>query len=115
MAPSISRRPDRSTNWTPPSTANLPTGITSMRNEDALVCPVCGFDGLDEPAYDAHGCASFGICPCCGTEFGYNDATRTHVELRSKWIGNGMKWWSRTPNPPADWDPVRQLRVFEKH
>lgn len=91
-----------------------PTWITSMHSEDALGCPVCGFAGLDEPAYDAHGCASFGICPCCGTEFGYDDATRTHAELRAKWIANGMNWWSRTSRPTADWDPLRQLRVFEK-
>jgi hypothetical protein len=78
------------------------------------MCPVCGFSGLDEPAYDAHGGASFGICPCCGVEFGYDDATRSHAALRSMWVERGMKWWSRSTPPPPDWDPNVQLRALEK-
>lgn len=51
------------------------------------ICPVCGYLGcLIE---DWH------ICPCCGTEFGYDDAGRTHAELRRRWIDGGMKWWSK--------------------
>jgi len=35
------------------------------------LCPVCGFY-LDQAAWVAE-LASFQICPCCGTQFGYDD------------------------------------------
>jgi hypothetical protein len=31
---------------------------------------VCGYDGLDEPAFDDVGAPSYDICDCCGTQFG---------------------------------------------
>ena len=37
------------------------------------ICPVCGYDGLDEPAFDERGVGSDGICPCCGFQFGLDD------------------------------------------
>jgi hypothetical protein len=67
-------------------------------------CPVCGYNGLDEPAYDSFGCASFEICPSCGTEFGYDDATRSHESLCDEWIAKGMPWWA-DDKPPPGWDP----------
>ena len=72
-------------------------------------CPVCGFQGLGEPPYDAHGSASFDICPCCGIEFGYDDATESHQQLRAGWIERGMPWWSQSQPPPVGWDPAAQL------
>ena len=74
-------------------------------------CPVCGYPDLTEPAYDQHGCASFDICPSCGTEFGYDDAGRTHADLRERWVNTGAKWSSSTAKPPAGWDPVAQIRL----
>ena len=71
-------------------------------------CPVCGYDGLDEPAY-ANGCASFEICPSCGTQFGYEDVSRSHEELRQAWIESGCQWWSKNAPRPAGWDPTLQL------
>jgi hypothetical protein len=73
------------------------------------ICPVCGYDGLLEPAYDEHGCASYEICPCCGTEFGYQDFSTPHATLRAKWIAEGMRWRSSVDPLPDQWDPVRQL------
>jgi hypothetical protein len=85
--------------------------ITLMVNENHdYVCPVCGYDRLDEPAYDSFGCATYNICPCCGTEFGYDDSTVAHAELRKKWISEGKLWWSKHQLKPNDWDPVRQLK-----
>ncbi|MEP2827982.1 hypothetical protein [Parvibaculum sp.] len=72
------------------------------------ICPVCGYDGLAEPAYDAGGCSSFEICPCCGIEFGYQDATTSHRVLRHRWVNQGMAWSHGLP--PAQWDPLKQLR-----
>lgn len=81
-----------------------------MLNDLTYRCPVCGYPGLDEPPYDEHGCASYNICPCCGTEFGYDDNNIAHAELRKRWISSGMRWWSKTTPKPADWDAERQLR-----
>jgi hypothetical protein len=77
-------------------------------------CPVCGFDGLTEEPYDKHGCASFDICPSCGTEYGNTDFNVSHKELRKKWVENGCKWYSKSKSKidekPADWDPHQQLQ-----
>src|ERR1700722_1795355 len=43
-------------------------------------CPVCGYAKLAEPPYDKTGCASFEICPSCGIEFGYHDASKSHAD-----------------------------------
>lgn len=75
-----------------------------------FMCPVCGYFGLDEPAYDKNGLWSFEICICCGVQYGYTDCNTSHAELRARWIANGMKWHSRVFAPPENWDPVEQLR-----
>jgi len=74
------------------------------------LCPVCGFEGLHEPAYDSQGCASFDICPCCGIQFGYDDASVVHRALRAAWIAKGTQWVSRSRPRPAGWEPSEQLR-----
>ncbi|PWE39732.1 hypothetical protein C9I49_25505 [Pseudomonas prosekii] len=79
-------------------------------SNQTYVCPVCRYPDLDEPAYDSFGCASYNICPCCGTEFGYDDSTTAHSDLRGKWVSEGMQWWSKHQLKPNDWDPVRQLK-----
>ena len=56
-------------------------------------CPVCLYE-MQEPAKD------YTICSCCGTEFGYSDVTKTHMQLRAEWIAGGRKWFSNfTPDP----------------
>jgi hypothetical protein len=65
-------------------------------------CPVCGY-GLRRAPTD------FLICPSCGTEFGYDDAGRTHAELRAIWLRGGAGWWSTATPPPKNWDPYLQL------
>ncbi|MDQ2808250.1 MAG: hypothetical protein M3Z04_15260 [Chloroflexota bacterium] len=66
-------------------------------------CPVCGYDKLADPPTD------YNICECCGTEFGYHDARRTHGELRQQWIAAGMKWHYPLLPPPPNWNPLQQL------
>jgi hypothetical protein len=66
-------------------------------------CPVCMFDRLAYPAADYH------ICPCCGTEFGNDDAAFTHNQLREMWVGSGAHWFFG--NPPPRWNPWSQLLV----
>jgi len=64
-------------------------------------CPVCMFDKMPYPPNDYH------ICPCCGTEFGNDDAHFNHKELRNQWINSGAKWFFE--NPPENWNPWIQL------
>jgi len=74
------------------------------------ICPVCGYDELDEPAYKGMR-ASLEICPCCGFQFGFDDQALhiTHEQWRQKWVTNGMKWRSSGIKPPANWNPQKQL------
>jgi hypothetical protein len=80
-----------------------------MPNEQSFTCSVCGYADLTEPPYDEHGCASFEICPSCGTEFGYDDATKPVEQLRQEWLDRGANWWSESSRPPDGWSGVRQL------
>jgi hypothetical protein len=60
------------------------------------------------PARDWH------ICPCCGTEFNFDDVCRTYEEIRRDWIANGASWWSQDERQPDNWDPVAQLNNLER-
>lgn len=66
-------------------------------------CRVCGY-GLPIPPWGADGRSpTWEICPCCGTEFGYEDCTPTSTRsAREKWIANGKKWFDATKKP-ANW------------
>jgi hypothetical protein len=66
-------------------------------------CPVCGYRELPEPP------VNFSICPCCGTEFGYDDATKFHSTLRQEWVNAGVQWFSRSRLAPPDWNAWMQL------
>lgn len=76
-------------------------------------CPICGYDGLSEPAWDGEN-PSHEICPSCGIEFGYEDMKPPrhlrHLELREAWIQRGMPWFSKSRPPPPAWDPSQQLQ-----
>lgn len=82
------------------------------------VCPVCGYDRLcDLPWQDDS--PSDDICPSCGIQFGYHDASggdtaardRIHRAWRQRWIELGMPWHSaKAELPPVGWDPAAQLR-----
>ena len=43
-------------------------------NKQKYICPICGYDGLDESAYDEEFNLepSFEICPNCNCEFGFD-------------------------------------------
>src|SRR2546427_2528543 len=67
-------------------------------------CPVCGYNRLSEPPED------WSICPCCFTQFGYDDATRSHSELRRAWIVDGARWHSTATPRPKNWSASEQLK-----
>jgi hypothetical protein len=66
-------------------------------------CPVCGYMDLPEPP------VNFSICPSCGTEFGYDDASRSYPALREEWVSSGAPWFSRARAAPPDWNAWWQL------
>ncbi|AFZ25544.1 hypothetical protein Cylst_3394 [Cylindrospermum stagnale PCC 7417] len=74
------------------------------------LCPVCGYDQLQEPPYGEDGTASYEICPSCGVEFGHDDDECSIEELRQNWLQQGAKWWSQSTPSPQDWEPHEQLK-----
>jgi hypothetical protein len=66
-------------------------------------CPTCMYARLPYPPNDYH------ICPCCGTEFGNDDAVYSYEQLREMWIAGGANWFFG--RPPAYWNPWMQLIV----
>lgn len=65
-------------------------------------CPVCGYE-LPRPM------ATNLICPCCGTQFGYDDYAVSHRELLVQWLRAGHPWFSRIRRPPSGWKVYDQL------
>ena len=51
----------------------------------------------------------FSICPCCGTEFGFDDFEMTVDELRKQWMFRGMPWFSTYTMAPLGWNAYTQL------
>ena len=67
-------------------------------------CPVCAFRDLPLPP------TSFTICPCCGTEFGYDDFAIGYDALRQRWISHGAQWFASDEWPaPQGWNAFVQL------
>jgi hypothetical protein len=67
-------------------------------------CPVCAYSEMPYPVDEGN------ICPCCGTEFGFDDAMGvTHRQIRDRWVAAGTPWFSPIDEPPFAWDGVAQL------
>lgn len=75
------------------------------------ICPVCGFDGLEEPPYGDKGMPSYEICPCCGFEFGFDEeiAGSNYESFRSRWIASGALWFM-PERKPGHWVLKTQLK-----
>jgi hypothetical protein len=56
-------------------------------------CYVCGAPSEDSPWGEDGRSPLFEICPCCGCEHGYEDASIKGIEkLRAEWLATGGKW-----------------------
>lgn len=95
------------------------------------MCPCCGFNGLDEPAYakavqpslvrglsppyEKHfGRPSYDVCSCCGFEYGNDDnpGTAPPVSFESylaEWVEDGSRWFDEEQRPES-WTLESQLR-----
>jgi hypothetical protein len=78
-------------------------------HNDQYACRVCGLL-QEEPPWGTDGASpTFGICDCCGVEFGYEDATPAATRrYRETWLGRGAPWTS-PKEKPAGWSLERQL------
>lgn len=74
------------------------------------ICPVCGYNGLEEVPYDNDGNPSYEICDCCGYEFGFDDGSEgvSFEQYRRKWLDEGADWFNISLKPEK-WDLKKQL------
>jgi hypothetical protein len=72
-------------------------------------CRVCGLP-QDEPPWGDDGVTpTFNFCDCCGTEFGYQDATLAGIRRkRETWLEGGAQWHRPRAKPEA-WNLEAQL------
>jgi len=90
-------------------------------SEPSFVCPACGYDQLEQPAWLDERHPSDQICPSCGIQFGYDDAVggdlaaRAFVyrDWREAWRERGCPWASTGHEPPQGWDPQQQILRVE--
>jgi hypothetical protein len=104
------------------------------QSEPPYTCPVCGYAALEWEPYYGGQVPSFNMCPCCGTEFGFDDepaASGIQVPfeddreenreefrraafsvLRRRWIEGGMRWFYPQVPPPPGWNPTDQLETL---
>lgn len=67
-----------------------------MHSNSASYCRVCGYEPSEAPWGADGSTPSWGHCPCCGVEFGYQDATVFGVErFRELWLASGAPWSDR--------------------
>lgn len=75
-----------------------------------LACFVCGLVQISPPWGRDGSSPSFEICACCGSEFGYEDATDAGVfRARAKWTESGYAWVEKDAKP-NEWSVELQLR-----
>ena len=83
-----------------------------MHSRNAHSCRVCGLY-LEEPPWGSDGSTPlFEHCPCCGVEFGYQDATAQGARAyREAWLANGANW-DEPHAKPTPWDVAAQLQCI---
>lgn len=108
-----------------------------MKKDERNHCPVCGWNGLEAPAYaqiediaaahvlappyaDKLGEPSFQVCLCCGYEYGYHDdppqgkgiSFSSHLK---SWMEEGATWFddARTPDGWRIQDQLRGKKIPE--
>ena len=74
------------------------------------LCPICGFDKLQEEPFSKKNEPSYEICPCCGFEFGFNGENNvaSFHKYRKQWIADGASWFMKE-SEPKNWNYKKQL------
>lgn len=84
------------------------------------ICPICGYGGLERPAYDEHGYGSQETCPCCGIDFGYEDWVDNKKDLPERWENLRKRWkdagakWLIPKMKPKGWKSQEQLKNTDR-
>lgn len=86
-----------------------------VNNNQLNICRVCGYIFIDLKPWGEDGeTASFAYCPCCFTEFGFDDVD---IELirkrRQEWIDKGGFWYEPGKKPKV-WNLDSQLANIPK-
>jgi hypothetical protein len=83
-------------------------------NDESYRCRVCGLDQGFQPWGKDGLMATFQVCNCCGTQFGYHDCTvRSAERKREDWLRNKGKWfWPKAK--PENWSLEEQLKQIPK-
>jgi hypothetical protein len=81
-----------------------------MPSSDLYRCRACGWL-LNEPPWGIDGHSpNFDYCPCCGVEFGYQDATPAGArKYREEWLKRGAPW-NIPAEKPSGWVLEEQLK-----
>lgn len=75
-----------------------------------FLCKVCGYNYGDYVWGEDGLSPSHEICPCCGTEFGYEDSNESSIlAQRERWLNSGAKW-SNPEEKPKKWSFEEQLK-----
>jgi len=68
-----------------------------MPNNETAFCRVCGFEPSVPPWGMTGSDPSWEICPCCGVEYGYEDASAEGARrYRRRWLELGAPWSDST-------------------
>ena len=74
-------------------------------------CYICGHE-LPAPPWSTQWI--FEYCPCCGGQFGYDDAsTKAIASYRQQWLEAGAPWF-KPEKRPNDWSLKDQLAMISK-
>jgi hypothetical protein len=80
-----------------------------INNKPSFFCRICGLNQHEYPWGEDNKTPSFGICACCGGEFGYHDSTLEAIrEHRKLWLLKGGKW-SEEKEMPSSWSLEEQM------
>jgi hypothetical protein len=81
-----------------------------LSDRNIYACRVCGLLQDEPPWGEDSNTPTFNICECCGTEFGYEDATAKAIQAsRARWLSNGARWY--LPEfKPENWQLEEQLQ-----
>lgn len=88
------------------------SGLEFVSNDKKNICPVCGYDGLEEPAYDKNLVPSYNVCACCGVEFGVDDFYISPTSLK-QFIDSNKQWFDESKKTKK-WCFEKQLENLNK-
>lgn len=85
-----------------------------MKNKELYICRICWFENDFFVWGELWESPSFRICPCCGTEFWYEDCQLSAIkENRKKWLSSQIKWFDENKKPD-NWDLEEQIKNIPK-